>query len=163
MTAKAPNTQEVAPRTVASPDPASEERSGKRESFRGWSKTIVNFWLDAMLLMVFLVLTWISAVLQFVFPAGGAADSWILWNGTVEHWRGLQFAVLCLFALGIVLHVMLHWSWVCGVVSTRLLGRKAMRDDGSQTLIGVGVLVALLLVLTIGLVMARVGIHHEAR
>jgi hypothetical protein len=46
---------------------------------------------------------------------------------------------------------MLHWSWVCSVITTRLLRRSGKVDDGIQTLYGVGTLIAVIL-LTIGLV-----------
>ena len=41
---------------------------------------------------------------------------------------------------------MMHWSWVCGVVITKLLRRSAREanvDDGSRTLWGVGMLIVL--------------------
>lgn len=125
-----------------------------RKPASGWSKTVVNFWLDCLLLVMFLLLVWVSAVLRFLFPVGPAELEWQLWGGDVEFWRGFQFVVLCAFALGIVLHVMLHWSWVCGVVARNLLGRPPSRDDGTQTLIGVGVLLGILHLLAGALLVA---------
>lgn len=126
-----------------------------------WSKTIVNFWLDCSLLIAFLVLAWVSAVLRFLFPVGPAAEEWKLWSRSVEYWRGVQFVTLCVLALGIVLHVMLHWSWVCGVVSKHLLKRPPSRDDGSQTLVGVGVLLVILHLLAGGILLAWFGLEHR--
>ena len=69
-------------------------------------------------------------------------------------WRNFQFGVLSLLAAGIILHVMLHWSWVCGVLNKQLLKRKAIREDGSDTLVGVGLIAAVLHILAIGVLLA---------
>lgn len=108
------------------------------------SKTILNFWLDVGLLFTFLSLCTVSAILQFVFPMGPAAAGWKLWGLSYVAWRDGQFLILSIFAAEVLLHVMLHWSWICGVVSTRMLGRKLSADDGSRTLWGVALLIALL-------------------
>ncbi|MFO1094369.1 MAG: DUF4405 domain-containing protein [Planctomycetaceae bacterium] len=129
--------------------------SGRRVAI---SRTVVNFWLDATLLVTFLVLCWISAILQFVFPAGAAPDAFQVWGATAPDWQNRQFWVLCVFAIGILLHVMLHWSWIMGVITTRFLGRKATRDNGAQTLIGVGLLLAILHLLALGFLAARISL-----
>ncbi len=121
------------------------------------SKTLLNFWVDVSLLVLFLTLLWVSVVLYFLFPPGPANESLTLWGGSVEHWRGFQFGVICLLAVDILLHVMLHWSWVCSVVSKHLLGRKPTRDDGTQTLIGVGALIAIIHILAAALLAAWLG------
>jgi hypothetical protein len=133
-----------------------------RKSSSGWSKTVVNFWVDCLLLVLFLLLVWVSAVLRFLFPAGPAEQEWELWGGDVEFWRGLQFGLLCLLALGIVLHVMLHWSWVCGVVARNLLGRSPSKNDGTQTLVGVGVLLGILHVLAAALIIAWISLRQQS-
>lgn len=156
------------PNALASADPETgEDRSkgaarGPAKKGFAWSKTIVNFWLDCLLLVTFLLLVWVSAVLWFLFPVGAAAEEWSLWGRSVEQWRGFQFVTLCVLSLGIVLHVMLHWSWVCGVVAKHLLKRPPARDDGSQTLIGVGVLLVILHGLAAGLLLAWYCLEHHA-
>ena len=58
-----------------------------------------------------------------------------------------KFALTCVFLLGVLLHVMLHWTWVCGVVIGKLLRRKeqlAQQDDGTRTLYGVATLILFL-------------------
>ena len=118
-----------------------------------WS--LVNLALDILLFLTFVVLCWLAALTQFVFPNGATGDSWRLLGGTVESWRNLQFAALCLFAGEVLVHIMLHWSWVCGVVESRFLsriaGKKAAGDDGGRTLVGVILLAATLLLMGIGL------------
>ena len=74
----------------------------------------------------------------------------MLWGYDFNDWANVQFQLLSLLAFAILLHVMLHWSWVCGVISSRLSkwkGRAVRFDDGVQTLWGVGVLILILNVL----------------
>jgi len=108
------------------------------------SKTIFNFWLDTLLMVLFLSLAAVSAITQFVFPPPANANGWLLWGATYGHWLSIQFGILCALGLGILLHVMMHWSWVCGVISTKFSRSKQRMDDGIQTIVGVGLLIVLL-------------------
>lgn len=103
---------------------------------------MINFWLDVVLLVLFLIQAWMLTVLAVVFPRGGVG--WTIWGATVSDWLDGLFTTFCIFAVAVVVHVMLHWTWICGTISTRLLGWKMGKDDGSQTLIGVGCLIFLL-------------------
>ena len=62
--------------------------------------------------------------------------------------------------MGILIYVMLHWSWVCGVLATRLTrDKKTKLDDGTQTLYGVGLLIVLVNVLGLAIAVAALSIH----
>lgn len=110
-----------------------------------FSRPLVNLALDGALLLVFIALGIVSVILQFVFPPGVAARGWMLWSLNHARWSSLQFAILCVLALGIAIHVMLHWTWVCGVIVRQILRKCDLPDDGIRTLCGVGLLIALLL------------------
>jgi hypothetical protein len=117
------------------------------------SRTVVNFLIDLTLLVSFLLVAWTSVVLRFVFPPAASARGWTLWGLTFDDWLAIQFATLCAFTLMVLLHVMLHWSWVCGVIATRLkrgtrtsapgADKPARLDDGTRSLYGVGTLVVI--------------------
>ena len=125
------------------------------------SRTTINFWLDTLLLLLFLVLSWVAVVTRFIFPPGPDATGWRLWGWDYDHWCGIQFAVLCTLGLAILIHVMLHWTWVCGVVASRLGQKKsASRDDGSRTLWGVGLLIVVFNL--VGLAVAAATLMVEA-
>lgn len=110
------------------------------------NRSLVNFWLNACLLVAYVLLLWSSTVLHLVFPPGPQAGGWSLWGATYLQWRGLQFAILVVLTLGILWHVMLHWSWVCGIVSTKILRSRGRVDEGSQTLAGVAALILVLVI-----------------
>lgn len=111
----------------------------------GWSWSWINLLLDATLLVVFAALCFVAVVVRFVFPPGPVADGWLLWGLDYDAWGGIQFGLLAILALGILVHVMLHWTWVCNVIASKLGTRGTRVDDGLQTIYGVGLLIGLLL------------------
>ncbi len=124
--------------------------SPKRGRF---SRTLTNFWLDGFLGVVFTVLCITAVIVQFVFPPGIAARDWLLWGLSYGQWCSLQFALIAVLALGVLVHIMLHWTWVCSVWSKRILHRQRLPDDGIRTVYGVGLLICLLMLgaVTVGL------------
>jgi hypothetical protein len=112
------------------------------------SRTTFNFLLDTLLLILFVALLTSTVIVEHVFPPGPVSEGWILWGGDYLAWRKVSYGLLMALTLGIVLHVMLHWNWVCGVLASRLSSdKKARIDDGTQTILGVGFLIVLLLIL----------------
>lgn len=128
--------------------PAETEASGAAQGprpVRRLSRTLVNFWLDTALLLNFLGLGIVSVILQFVFPPGIAAGGWSLWGLNFSQWQSLQFGMLSLLTVGIVVHLMLHWTWVCSVVARNVFRQTEVPDEGLQTIYGVILLIAVLL------------------
>lgn len=120
---------------------------------------MINFWLDVFLLALFVLQAWMFTVLHVVFPRGAGSD-WKIWGATPLDWSETLFVVFCVFSVAIVLHVMFHWAWICGIVATRILRQKARKDDGSQTLIGVGLLVFLVHLVIVGALIANAALVH---
>jgi hypothetical protein len=124
------------------------------------SRTLLNFLLDSLLLAAFAVLVWSAVVVRFVFPGGTNATGWLLWGWNYDQWISLQFAMVAILALGVLIHVMLHWSWVCGFVAARLgRGKKTKLDDGTQTLYGVGLLIVIFNILGLAIAAAALSVH----
>ena len=128
-----------------------------------WTRTDLNFWLDAFLLLNFLILAWVSAVIRFVFPPTTSALDWTLWSLSLDGWIGVQFGLLGTLTLGILLHIMLHWTWVCGVLSSRIRrardGGKGTMEDGTRTILGVGLMILILNVMGLGMAAAMLSIR----
>ncbi len=123
------------------------------------SRTTVNFLLDSALLLIFLTIAFCAVVLRFVFPPALSAAHWTLWGGSYEDWAQFQFGALCVFTLAILVHVMLHWTWICGVVSNRLSQWRESPvriDEASRTVYGVGLLI--LLVNVVGVCIAAAAL-----
>ncbi len=144
--------------TDVSPGPAAKQKPVKHPAPAASrqpplvSKTMVNFLLDSLLLVLAVLLLFSAAVLRFVFPAPTASAGWTLWGYGYDAWANLQFVLVTVFGAAVVVHVMLHWSWVCAVAVNKLLRRTGpgtRPDDGQQTLWGVGMLIVVVNVLGI--------------
>jgi hypothetical protein len=142
---------------------SSSRTESVRGSKKGWSRTAVNFLLDAGLLCTLVVILTVTAIIRLVFPPASAAMNWKLWGWSLDQWINLQFAAIVVFALAILLHVMLHWNWVCGVVSSKLSewrGRRIRIEEASRTLWGVALLIVIVNVIGIALAAAALSIHR---
>lgn len=122
-------------------------------------RTAVNYWLDIALAVTFLVLIWMASVTRFVFPLGAAAFEYRLWGWSVEDWRAAEFAILCGFAVFVVVHVTLHWNWVCSISNSLIRRRSPGSDDGGRTLLGVALLIVILHLVAAGLLWAKFSLR----
>lgn len=122
--------------------------------------TLVNFWLDATLLVTIVFVGWVSVLLQVVFPVPTAADGWALWGLSFNQWRNIQFSAICFCAFAILVHVMLHWNWVCNVIASQVLRQKNRPDDGMQTIYGVTTLIVLLTIIMTGIIVAILTVRE---
>ncbi len=141
-----------------------EESNPNRPVARRFSKTGINFWIDFFLLCVFLTLCWSSVVVRYVFPPAVLSEGWSLWGLDYLTWTDVQFGCLCVMVACVLIHVMMHWPWVCGVINTwrkhqgKLSAAESL-DSGSRTLWGVGLLIVLLNILGLGIALAAFAIQ----
>jgi hypothetical protein len=131
-----------------------------RPARRQMSMALINFWLDAGLLVTIACLGWVTAMLQIVFPAPTAAAGWELWGLTFNEWHNTQFIALCVFALLVLVHLMLHWNWVCSIIATQVLRIKVRPEDGMQTIYGVSALIVLFMILAGTIIAALLTVKH---
>lgn len=128
-----------------------------------FNKTTINFWLDTFLLVVFLVLCWCTVVLRYVFPVAIQAKGWSIWGLDYLAWTDIQFITLCVLTAGILLHLMMHWTWICGVVENwnrKRRGTTATKGDtGVRTIWGVGMLIVLLNIVGFAVAAAALSIQ----
>lgn len=125
----------------ASGGPPKPARAGS-----GLTRARFNLLLDTTLLVVFIAVCWVAVVIRFVFPVSASAAGWTLWQFGLDDWISLEFNLVAAFALLVLLHVMLHWNWVCGVTAEWLSRRRGQRvkpDEGLRTIYGVGLLIAI--------------------
>lgn len=122
----------------------------------------VNVLWDGVLVVLLLALMWSAAVLHFVFPPASAAAGWTLWGGDYDTWRRVHGAALAVFCLGILLHLILHWGWLCRYLGGKIgrrRGRPVATDEATVTLYGVTVLIACLAILGIFVGVAQFAVR----
>jgi len=127
------------------------------------SRTLLNFWLDGALFVTTAFVLWVSVMMQAVFPPPTAAAGWRLWGLSFDQWRDVQFYGLCAAAVLVLEHVVLHWSWVCGVAAARIFRVRSRPDEGSQALYGVGAFIVVLAVALGGVMAAMLTVQQPSR
>ncbi len=153
---------QISETTVAGPD-VSQATDAAQLRPRKASKTLLNFWVDAALFLGITSLVWISAMLQIVFPPPTLAEGWRLWGLSYNEWRNVQFGSLCICALLAIEHLVLHWTWVCSVLATRILRIQKRPDEGVQAIYGVGTFIVILLALLGGIIAAMFTVEQPVR
>lgn len=127
------------------------------------SRSAFNFLVDFVLLLSFVALLLSAGVIAFIFPPATRADGWVLWSLTFDRWMIVHLVSLAVFALLILLHVILHWTWAVSFVVSRVNRYRETKlpipPDGIRTIYGVTLLLLVLFavgtVLTIATFMAR--------
>jgi hypothetical protein len=107
-------------------------------------RTTVNFILDSISLLNLLALGGTGAILKWVLPPGSGggygrgfrggrgAGEVREWLGLGRHdWGSVHFGLAVLFVVLMLVHIILHWSWIktCGK-SILLPSRKAPCESG---------------------------------
>lgn len=114
------------------------------------SRSTLNFCVDLTLLTVFALVLVITAILHFVFPPGMAAEGWTLWGAGYTGWSRMQLACISLMGICVLVHLLLHWTWVCGFImasASRRGGRRRALNESEKTLYGVASLITVLTLL----------------
>ncbi len=129
------------------------------------SRSAINFLLDAALLLTFILVLLTAAVLQTVFPAASLAAGWTLWGRGYDAWSRIHFGSVLTLTLLIGLHLILHWAWIVGFITSRLssrLGRRITTNESTRTLYGVCTLILVLTLIGTALAAASLSVRQPA-
>lgn len=114
---------------------------------RGLSPSAVNFILDSIMLVAFMAVPIVTAIVQVILPEPTRAAGASLWGLNYAGWIKILSGTIVVFAVLILIHLILHWNWVCGFVTSRLskaLNRRVAMTESTRTLWGVSVLIVVL-------------------
>lgn len=113
------------------------------------NRNLLNFFVDLVSLLAMLVLIVTGTWLWLVLPPGSRGGHGLeLWGWGRHDWGDLHFWTAAVLVGLMILHVALHWDWVCAVIRIQLLGRKDHQKKPSattQNLYGVAFLIILIL------------------
>ncbi len=132
---------------------------------RGWSRSAVNFALDCFLLLAFLCMLWMTLLIRFIFPSPSEATNWSLWGWEYATWVEFQFSAIVIFGVLVLIHLVLHWTWVCGFITGRLAKRfniSARLTESTRTLYGVTTLIVVMTFMGALLLWADFAIRHPS-
>ncbi len=115
------------------------------------TRTAFNFLIDTLLLVLIVSLAATGLLLHYVLPPGSRGGSGLsLWGWTRHEWGDLHFWIALALVALLVLHVALHWSWVCATVE-HWFRRKSLSGAVSvRRRYAIGVAFGLLVAATVG-------------
>jgi hypothetical protein len=83
------------------------------------NRTMINFVIDAVGLVLMLSMVCTGLLIRFVLPPGSTGRhggrALTLWGMDRHDWGALHFWLAVALLGLLLLHVALHWSWVCGL------------------------------------------------
>ena len=128
-------------------------------------RNTLNFWIDFIGFLVMSGLIWTGLLIHYVLPPGTGGQhsgrELTLW-GLGRHDYGDIHFYMALVLIGLmVIHVWLHWSWVCGTVN-KLLGTKAAGNT-RRAVYGVGVLAVMVVLICGSLLWIRSQVNPASK
>ncbi len=111
-------------------------------------KTKMNFVIDAMAFISFVLLTSTGVLVHYVLPPGSGRFS-ILWGMDRHQWGQLHYWISIIMMVCLGLHLLLHWKWVLAMIKGR------PREEGygiriALSIVGVIALIALAVIPLLG-------------
>lgn len=111
-------------------------------------RNTLNFLVDALTLLAIFVMIATGLVIRFVLPPGTGGrhggHGLVLWGMGRHDWGGVHFWASIVLGVLLLLHVALHWSWVCMTLYRWMKGTDAGQPGAaSRHAYGLGFLVAL--------------------
>jgi hypothetical protein len=91
-------------------------------------KNTLNFIVDLLTLIGILIMIGTGLIMRFPLPPGSGGRGLDLWGLGRHGYGGIHFWAAVALAALLILHVALHWAWVCG--TTRRLVRGPSRGAG---------------------------------
>jgi hypothetical protein len=109
-------------------------------------KNTLNFIVDLLTLLAILAMIGTGLIMYFTLPPGSGSRGLILWGLGRHDWGDVHFWSSVALGALLVLHVALHWAWVCGTIRRLVHGPSGARGGGRSgldNLYGVAFLIVL--------------------
>lgn len=111
-------------------------------------RSTLNFLVDTLALLAIFVMIATGLVIRFVLPPGtggrhGGGPGRVLWGMGRHDWGDLHFWASIVLAALLLIHVVLHWSWVCTTLLRIIRGTDTGQPRAAScNAYGVGFLLA---------------------
>ncbi len=128
-------------------------------------RSMLNFLVDVLTLLAIFVMIATGLVIRFVLPPGTGGrhggGGLLLWSLGRHDWGDVHFWASVALGVLLVVHVALHWSWVCTMVQQVLRGTAVCQPGvRKRNAYGVGFLVVIVLVFGGFTWYARTAVRH---
>ena len=89
-------------------------------------RQLLNFFVDLVALLAMLGMVATGLMIRYLLPPGSRGGHGLtLWSLDRHEWGDIHFWLAVALLTLLVLHVALHWEWVCAVLQIQILKRKA--------------------------------------
>lgn len=105
------------------------------------STATINFIVDGMAFASLIFLLSTGFLIYFILPPGQGGAS--VWGLTRHEWGDIHFILSLLFVATMVIHVILHWSWIDGRVRGRQHQKRGLRYGIAAIVLACILLIAL--------------------
>ncbi|UCD30218.1 MAG: DUF4405 domain-containing protein [Planctomycetota bacterium] len=119
-------------------------------------RSTLNFLVDLVSLLVMMGMIATGLVIRFILPPGtgglhrhgpGQGRQLLLWGMGRHDWGDIHFWLATILGILLLVHLILHWSWVCVIVRRLLSAKKTDGTSGhSQNLYGAGFVIGLIVI-----------------
>ena len=87
-------------------------------------RTTVNFFVDFVAFLDLLALAFTGFITRFILPPGSAGhgqgfrggrpatEAKYLWSMDRHQWGGIHFYMAVIFVVLMLIHIILHWTWI---------------------------------------------------
>ena len=90
-------------------------------------KNTLNFIVDLLTLLAIFTMIGTGLIMYLTLPPGSGSRGLILWGLGRHDWGDVHFWSSVALGALLILHVALHWSWVCGTIRRLLHGPSSPR------------------------------------
>lgn len=105
-------------------------------------RNTVNFLIDVLTFLVFFAMFWIGLLIHYVLPpSGGRGHTLTLWGMDRHDYGNAHFYLALAMVALIIVHLWLHWPWVCSILSNLFGASQPNRNR--RTLYGMALLLVI--------------------
>ncbi len=80
-------------------------------------RNTLNFWIDLFTFVVLFAKIWTGLLVRYVLPPGqGRGRGLELWGLNRHEYGTVHFYLAIAMVVLVVIHVWLHWSWICNTI-----------------------------------------------
>lgn len=85
-------------------------------------RNTVNFVVDVLTLFVALGLVATGLMMKYIMPPGSGRHGLLLWGWNRHEWGDVHFWLSVSAIALVVIHLFLHWQWVCTTIGRMFTG-----------------------------------------
>ena len=124
-------------------------------------RSTVNFVVDVLTLLVVLMMIYTGLLLKWVLPPGSGHTK-VLWGYARHDWGQVHFWIAVALGGLLLVHLFLHWTWICAMVAKAVRHGKAdtaKMGAKTQYLYGLGILAAVVVLFVLLLSVASMSVE----